>query len=37
MPTDFASVTQIRQTAIAEGVDPDGESTWQQILEATNG
>ena len=37
MPTDFASVTQIRQAALDSGVDPDGDLTWNKILEATNG
>lgn len=37
MPTDFASVSQIRDSAASRGLDPDGEAVWKQILEATNG
>jgi glutamate synthase (NADPH/NADH) large chain len=37
MPTDFASVSQIRDSAASRGLDPDGEMVWKQILEATNG
>ena len=37
MPTNYAQVTEIRQKALAQGVDPDGEKTWLEILEATNG
>lgn len=37
MPTDFASVSQIRATAQSQGVDPDGDVVWQEILEATIG
>ena len=37
MPTDFASVSQIRDSAASRGLDPDGEVVWKQILEATNG
>jgi glutamate synthase (NADPH/NADH) large chain len=37
MPADFASVTEIRDRARAEGVDPDSDGIWKQILEATNG
>ena len=37
MPTDFASVSQIRDSAASKGLDPDGDVVWKQILEATNG
>ena len=37
MPTDFASVSQIRTAASSRGIDPDSESVWKEILEATNG
>ena len=37
MPTDFASVSEIRDSASARGLDPDGDVVWQQILEATSG
>jgi len=37
MPTDFASVIQIREAAQSQGIDPDGDAVWQEILEATIG
>ena len=37
MPTDFESVSRIRQTAQNQGIDPDGDAVWQEILEATIG
>ena len=37
MPTDFASVSQIRESAQSQGIDPDGDKVWQEILEATIG
>jgi glutamate synthase (NADPH) large chain len=37
MPTDYASVSQIREAAQAQGIDPDGDAVWQEILEATIG
>ena len=37
LPADYAAVLDIRSRAQANGVDPDHESVWQQILEATNG
>jgi glutamate synthase (NADPH/NADH) large chain len=37
MPTDFASVSEIRHRALADGVDPDGNTVWLEILEATSG
>ncbi len=37
MPTDFASVSQIRTAATSRGIDPDSESVWKEILEATSG
>jgi glutamate synthase (NADPH/NADH) large chain len=37
MPTDFANVSEIRDLAASRGLDPDGDTVWKQILEATNG
>jgi glutamate synthase (NADPH/NADH) large chain len=37
MPTDFASVREIRSSAAGKGLDPDGDIVWKQILEATSG
>jgi glutamate synthase (NADPH/NADH) large chain len=37
LPRDYASVLAIRSKAVADGVDPDSDSVWQQILEVTNG
>ena len=37
MPTDFASVSEIRDSAASRGLDPDGDVVWKQILEATSG
>jgi glutamate synthase (NADPH/NADH) large chain len=37
MPTDFASVNEIRDSAASRGLDPDGDVVWKEILEATNG
>jgi glutamate synthase (NADPH/NADH) large chain len=37
MPTDFASVREIRSSAAEKGLDPDGDMVWKQILEATSG
>jgi glutamate synthase (NADPH/NADH) large chain len=37
MPTDYASVREIRDSAASRGLDPDGDVVWKQILEATNG
>lgn len=37
IPSDYASVIEIRESAAAKGIDPDGEATWKLILEATNG
>jgi glutamate synthase (NADPH/NADH) large chain len=37
LPRDYAKVTQIRADAEANGLDPDGDTVWQQILEATHG
>jgi glutamate synthase (NADPH/NADH) large chain len=37
LPRDYASVLKIRARAQADGVDPDGDSVWKQILEVTNG
>ena len=37
MPTDYASVSEIRLSAQMQGIDPDGDTTWKKILEATSG
>jgi glutamate synthase (NADPH/NADH) large chain len=37
LPRDFAAVQTMRQEAEASGIDPDGESVWNQILEVTGG
>ena len=37
LPRDYANVIGIREKAVAEGVDPDGDTVWKQILEVTNG
>jgi glutamate synthase (NADPH/NADH) large chain len=37
MPRDYARVTEIRRRAEVEGLDPDGDLVWSQIMEATRG
>ena len=37
LPRDYAAVLATRQTAVDEGLDPDGEVVWNRILEVTNG
>ncbi|MDJ0336911.1 glutamate synthase large subunit [Cryobacterium sp. PH31-O1] len=37
LPRDYAAVLETRQTAVAEGLDPDGLVVWNRILEVTNG
>ncbi|CAB4556779.1 unannotated protein [freshwater metagenome] len=37
LPRDYAAVLSLRQEAIDEGIDPDGEITWRKILEVTGG
>jgi glutamate synthase (NADPH/NADH) large chain len=37
LPRDYASVLAIRSKAVANGLDPDSDIVWQQILEVTNG
>jgi glutamate synthase (NADPH/NADH) large chain len=37
LPRDFASVLEIRAKAELDGLDPDSDVIWQQILEVTNG
>jgi len=37
LPRDYAAVLATRQTAVDEGLDPDGDVVWGRILEATNG
>ncbi len=37
LPRDYANVLKIRTQATADGVDPDSDLIWKQILEVTNG
>ena len=37
LPRDYAAVLATRQTAVDEGLDPDGDVVWGRILEVTNG
>jgi glutamate synthase (NADPH/NADH) large chain len=37
LPRDFANVVAIRERALTNGVDPDSDEIWKQILEVTNG
>ncbi|AXH35972.1 glutamate synthase large subunit [Humibacter sp. BT305] len=37
LPRDYAAVLATRQTAVEEGLDPDGEIVWGRILEVTGG
>jgi len=37
VPRDYAAVLETRQTAAAEGLDPDGDEVWSRILEVTRG
>jgi glutamate synthase (NADPH/NADH) large chain len=37
LPRDYAAVLATRQSAVDEGLDPDGDVVWTRILEATNG
>jgi glutamate synthase (NADPH/NADH) large chain len=37
VPRDYAAVLEVRQEAEREGIDPDGEVTWQRIMEVTGG
>ena len=37
LPSDYASVLEIREKAVAGGVDPDSDEVWHKILEVTNG
>jgi glutamate synthase (NADPH/NADH) large chain len=37
LPRDFAAVQQMRQEAVDEGLDPDGDIVWNRILEVTGG
>ena len=37
LPSDYASVLEIREKAVAGGVDPDSDEIWHKILEVTNG
>jgi glutamate synthase (NADPH) large chain len=37
LPRDYAAVLETRATALAEGLDPDGDVVWGRILEVTGG
>ncbi|MFC5790710.1 glutamate synthase large subunit [Agromyces tardus] len=37
LPRDYAAVLRTRQSAVDEGLDPDGEVVWTRILEVTGG
>jgi glutamate synthase (NADPH/NADH) large chain len=37
LPRDYAAVIETRQTAVAEGLDPDGDVVWGRIMEVTGG
>jgi glutamate synthase (NADPH/NADH) large chain len=37
LPRDYASVLSIRAEALDNGIDPDSEAIWKEILEVTNG
>jgi glutamate synthase (NADPH/NADH) large chain len=37
LPRDYAAVLATRQTALDEGLDPDGDEVWSRILEVTRG
>ena len=37
LPRDYAAVLRTRQSAVDEGLDPDGEIVWTRILEVTGG
>ncbi|MFY9714711.1 MAG: glutamate synthase large subunit [Microbacterium sp.] len=37
LPRDFAAVRSMREEAVAEGIDPDGDIVWNRILEVTGG
>jgi glutamate synthase (NADPH/NADH) large chain len=37
LPRDYAAVIATRQTAVAEGLDPDGDIVWGRIMEVTGG
>ncbi|MDO9394967.1 MAG: glutamate synthase-related protein, partial [Herbiconiux sp.] len=37
LPRDYAAVLATRQTAVEEGLDPDGDIVWGRILEVTGG
>jgi glutamate synthase (NADPH/NADH) large chain len=37
LPRDYAAVLATRQSAVDEGLDPDGDVVWNRILEVTGG
>ncbi|WP_308490829.1 glutamate synthase large subunit [Microbacterium terrisoli] len=37
VPRDYSAVLEVRQNAVDEGLDPDGDAVWNRILEVTRG
>jgi glutamate synthase (NADPH/NADH) large chain len=37
LPRDYAAVLATRQSAVEEGLDPDGDVVWTRIMEVTGG
>ena len=37
LPRDYAAVLATRQSAVDEGLDPDGDVVWSRIMEVTGG
>ena len=37
VPRDYAAVLAVREEAEIAGIDPDGDATWQKIMEVTGG
>lgn len=37
LPRDYAAVLRTRQSAVDEGLDPDGDVVWTRIMEVTGG
>ncbi|QEO15900.1 glutamate synthase large subunit [Agromyces intestinalis] len=37
LPRDYAAVLRTRQSAVEEGLDPDGDVVWGRIMEVTGG
>ena len=36
-PRAFLTITAIREDAVAQGIDPDANDVWNEIMEATHG